>query len=364
MTASRPRRKTHARVGAAHGSHAAVRDYSAPVSASTDDDSETVNDNNVQSAAPSGKPRRVTNPDDSGSTRRNARGKKSAGDNGKASHKSGKQKKDGKASRLADLTLNDVLHAIRPRVMLKKNMIKYGVMLAVMAVICICVDSFLPEYNTWVNILRTFLAVIAAVPAFFLGYGVCIRQSIANERRFNDEIDKLAAEEGIDPDKARLTEDGDELVYTPYRLRYSYNTRLKQSIIFVAVLACIAIVTSFSHVYTITAAFVLAAIAGCVCYCRLTNTEKFYRDNDIPDPRDIRMEEIKKDRELTQKALIEMRQKELLEEKDERDREREETKQALFGSTRNNNAARADKESSDDDELAETDALADLLQED
>lgn len=267
-----------------------------------------------------------------------------------------KPDKESRSERLANLSLGGVIKIIRGKGSGRGTMTRYAVMVGIMFVVCVCVDLFLPKYNTWMNIVRTILAVIAAVPVFMTGYGIAIRQSVSNEKRFNDEIDREAAEDGVDPDKARENDTEGLLKYQPYRLRYSYSTRLKQALIVGAILASLAILTSFSPVYTFVAACVLAGIFGCVCYCRPTHVEKFYRDNDMQDPRDVRMEEIKRQREITQKALIEIRQHELMDEKEEREERRRLTGETLFGSAHRNN-----RRTNDDLDDEDTDALADEL---
>lgn len=264
-----------------------------------------------------------------------------------------------KSEKLVNISLGGIIKIIRGKVSGRGMMTKYAIMVGVMFAVCVCVDLFLPKYNTWMNIVRTILAVITAVPVFMTGYGIAIRQSVSNEKRFNDEIDREAAEDGVDPDKARENDTEGLLKYQPYRLRYSYSTRLKQALIIGAVLAALAILTSFSPVYTFVAACVLAGIFGCVCYCRPTHVEKFYRDNDMQDPRDVRMEEIKRQREITQKALIEIRQQELMDEKEEREERRRLTGETLFGSARRNN-----RRAMDDADNEDTDALADELMRD
>jgi hypothetical protein len=166
--------------------------------------------------------------------------------------------------------------------------------LVVLSIVVTCIDVFLPHITLW-NYVRAFLAVVLSIPVFALGYMVAYKQSEANRKK--------------------AEEQGEE--YVLYRLRFSPNKRMQQSIILGAILVAIVIVSSFTALYTFCAGIVLASAYGIAAYCRLTEDEKDRKDKGLDDPRDVFEEDQKKDDELTQKALIEIRKEELLKQQEE-----------------------------------------------
>jgi protein-S-isoprenylcysteine O-methyltransferase Ste14 len=173
----------------------------------------------------------------------------------------------------------------------------------VLSVASVLIDVFLPHIALW-NYTRAFVALVLSVPIFSLGYLIGLRQSDANKRK---------AEESDD--------EADE--YVEWRLRYSPNKRIQQSLMVGGVLAAVVIVSSFSALYTVCAGFVLAGIYAIVAYCRLTDDEKDLKEKGLDDPRDVFEQQIKKDNELTQAALVEIRKEELLKEQEAREKEEE-----------------------------------------
>lgn len=187
------------------------------------------------------------------------------------------------------MTLEEVLEKIKTFYKKKSNVKLMFIALAVVVILACAVDIFLPKHSSVFNIIRTVMAFIGAFPMFLTAYYVALKQH-----------DVYVAK----------AEENDEL-YNDYRLRYTASTRLKQAIIFCSVLAAIAMMTSFSPIYTIAASVVLAGIFASVVYCRMTPKEQYYRDNDLPDPRDVALDELEKDRKLTRDAMIELRKDEI-----------------------------------------------------
>lgn len=187
------------------------------------------------------------------------------------------------------MTLEELIVKIRSIFDDTAKMKKIFFALAILTVISCAVDVLLPKHSIIFNLIRTVLAFANAIPLFLSCYYVACRQHDAYVKK---------------------AEENDELYYD-YRLRYTAATRLKQGIIFCAVLAAIAMMTSFSPIYTVAASSVMAGIFATVLYCRMTEKERFYKENDMPDPRDIAMEKIENDRKLTREALISLRKEEI-----------------------------------------------------
>lgn len=153
----------------------------------------------------------------------------------------------------------------------------------------VCVDVFLHMDGIWMTMVRTLLAVVTALPLFVIGYELAWRQHDANQEKAD--------------------EDGER--YISYRFRYSASQRLRQSLIFFAVLVLIAIITSYTPVYTIGASIIITGMLGIAAYCRLTDDEKFLRDHDMPDLRDVMEEADRMDNEMTNEAERELRREEI-----------------------------------------------------
>lgn len=136
---------------------------------------------------------------------------------------------------------------------------------------------------------KTVLAVVTAIPIFIAGYEIACKQHDANITKADDN----------DED------------YFAYRLRYSPSQRLRQSLVFGAVLVLIAIITSYTPVYTVGAAVVVAGVAAIIAYCRLTEDEKILKEQDLPDPRDVMDAADEMDRQITEDAQKELRREEI-----------------------------------------------------
>lgn len=159
----------------------------------------------------------------------------------------------------------------------------------VMIVADMTVDLLLPTDKLWMNIIRTILVLISSYPFFCFGYCVAMRQHDANVQKY--------AETGVD--------------YVDYRLRYSPTMRMRQSAVFGAILAVLAIITSYSAIYTFVGGVVVASLIGIAGYCRYTEDEKTLRDYDVPDPRDVMDDLDRADRELDKAARDEIRKEEI-----------------------------------------------------
>lgn len=153
----------------------------------------------------------------------------------------------------------------------------------------LAVDLMLPTDKLWMNAIRTVLVLVSSYPFFCFGYSVVMRQHGANVAKY--------AETGVD--------------YVDYRLRYSPSMRMRQSAIAGAVLAVLAIITSYSAIYTFVGGVVVASLIGIAAYCRYTPDEKVLRDYDVPDPRDVMDDLDRADRELDKAARAEIREEEI-----------------------------------------------------
>lgn len=154
-----------------------------------------------------------------------------------------------------------------------------------LSIVVIVLDVFLP-LDWWVsNYIRAFAAIVLAVPMFISGYLLALRQH--------------------DGRVARADENGTD--YVAFRLRYSYRSRVQQSLIAGSVLALLAIITSYTHIYTLSAAIILAAAYGIVLYCRLTPDEKTLKKYGVPDPRDVMDERDRIVEELEKEARAEVK---------------------------------------------------------
>lgn len=171
----------------------------------------------------------------------------------------------------------------------------------------ITVDLLLPTNKIWMNCIRTVLAVISAYPFFCFGYSIIMRQHDGNVA------------------KARSMEED----YVDYRLRYSPSMRMRQSAVFAAFLALLAIISSYTAIYTLSAGVIIASVFGILGYCRLSNDEMVLQKAQVPDPRDV-MEAIDKAeaeinkaaREELKKSMVEERKKQM--ESDDLDDEEDE----------------------------------------
>lgn len=156
----------------------------------------------------------------------------------------------------------------------------------------ITVDLLLPTNKIWMNCIRTMLALISSYPFFCFGYSIIMRQHDGNvsKARANDED------------------------YVDYRLRYSPAMRMRQSAVFAAFLALLAIVSSYTAIYTLSAGVIIASVFGILGYCRLSDDEMVLQKAQVPDPRDV-MEAIDKAEDEINKAAREELKKSMVEER-------------------------------------------------
>jgi hypothetical protein len=172
-----------------------------------------------------------------------------------------------------------------------KTLLPITIILSVVLVIVdVVLDLFLPD-QWYANYVRSVAAILTAIPMFSFGYVIVLRQH--------------------DGQVAKAIEAGEE--YLELRLRYSSRRRFQHSVIAGSVLALLAIVTSYTKIYTATASVILAAVFGLILYCRLTEDEKVLRKYDVPDPRDVLDDRIASERKIEEEASIELKKDELRE---------------------------------------------------
>lgn len=150
-----------------------------------------------------------------------------------------------------------------------KNRTKYLTVCVVVSIISIIFslvfDRMITNHEWYWNMLRTLIAVIGAIPTFLIAHYVTSLQSEANKLKAkNNDVD-----------------------YLEYRLRYSPATRMKQSAIVGSIIILIAIITSYTTVYTLCGMLAIIGFISTIFYCRLTPDEKILRQYEVPDPRDI-----------------------------------------------------------------------------
>lgn len=150
-----------------------------------------------------------------------------------------------------------------------KNRTKYLTTYIIVSIISIVFslifDRMVTNHEWYWNMLRTLIAVIGAVPTFLIAHYVTSLQSNANKLKAkNNDVD-----------------------YLEYRLRYSPATRMKQSAIVGSIIILLAIITSYTTVYTLCGMLAIIGFISIIFYCRLTPDEKILRQYEVPDPRDI-----------------------------------------------------------------------------
>lgn len=150
-----------------------------------------------------------------------------------------------------------------------KNRTKYLTVCVIVSIISIVFslifDRMVTNHEWYWNMLRTLIAVIGAVPTFLIAHYVTSLQSDANKLKAkNNDVD-----------------------YLEYRLRYSPATRMKQSAIIGSIIILIAIITSYTSIYTLCGMLSIIGFISITFYCRLTPDEKILRQYEVPDPRDI-----------------------------------------------------------------------------
>lgn len=150
-----------------------------------------------------------------------------------------------------------------------KNRTKYLTVCVVVSIISIVFslifDRMITNHEWYWNMLRTLIAVIGAIPTFLVAHYVTTLQSEAN---------KLKAK-------------SNDVDYLEYRLRYSPATRMKQSAIVGSIIILLAIITSYTSIYTLCGMLSIIGFISITFYCRLTPDEKILRQYEVPDPRDI-----------------------------------------------------------------------------
>lgn len=150
-----------------------------------------------------------------------------------------------------------------------KNRTKYLTVCVIVSIISIVFslifDRMVTNHEWYFNMLRTLIAVVGAVPTFLIAHYVTSLQSNAN---------KLKAK-------------SNDVDYLEYRLRYSPATRMKQSAIIGSIIILIAIITSYTSIYTLCGMLSIIGFISITFYCRLTPDEKILRQYEVPDPRDI-----------------------------------------------------------------------------
>lgn len=150
-----------------------------------------------------------------------------------------------------------------------KNRNKYLTVCIIVSIISIVFslifDRMVTNHEWYFNMLRTLIAVIGAIPTFLIAHYVTSLQSDANKLKAkNNDVD-----------------------YLEYRLRYSPATRMKQSAIIGSIIILIAIITSYTSIYTLCGMLSIIGFISITFYCRLTPDEKILRQYEVPDPRDI-----------------------------------------------------------------------------
>ena len=146
-----------------------------------------------------------------------------------------------------------------------KYLTTYIIVSIISIVFSLIFDRMVTNHEWYFNMLRTLIAVIGAVPTFLVVHYVTSLQSNANKLRAkNNDVD-----------------------YLEYRLRYSPATRMKQSAIVGSIIILLAIITSYTTVYTLCGMFSIIGFISIIFYCRLTPDEKILRQYEVPDPRDI-----------------------------------------------------------------------------
>lgn len=150
-----------------------------------------------------------------------------------------------------------------------KNRNKYLTIYIIVSIISIVFslvfDRMITNHEWYWNMLRTLIAVIGAIPTFLIAHYVTSLQGEANKLKAkNNDVD-----------------------YLEYRLRYSPATRMKQSAIVGSIIILLAIITSYTTVYTLCGMLAIIGFISIIFYCRLTPDEKILRQYEVPDPRDI-----------------------------------------------------------------------------
>jgi hypothetical protein len=160
-----------------------------------------------------------------------------------------------------------------------------SIITGVLFIIDIIADVTLGSGKNWANYIRCVLALLTAVPLFSTGYMIALKQH-------DGQVEK-AIDTGTE--------------YVEWRLRFSYRKRLQHSIIVGACLALLGIITSYTRVYTISAAVILAGGFALIVYCRLTNDERTLKNYGVPDPRDVLDDSEEAEAQLADEAKQELK---------------------------------------------------------
>lgn len=156
--------------------------------------------------------------------------------------------------------IQSLLDRVRSIIADDKGLVGSIIAIVVLAAVSVAVDMLAPE-TTWFHYLRAVLALALSAPLFVGGYFLADKQHQANVRKAD--------------------EDGD--VYIPFKSRYLPSQRQNQSIVVVGVMLAIAIVSSFTALYTVGAAVVLATSYAVVAYCSMSDEERELKDIGIDD---------------------------------------------------------------------------------
>jgi hypothetical protein len=156
--------------------------------------------------------------------------------------------------------IQSLLDRVRSIIADDKGLVGSIIAIVVLAAVSVAVDMLAPE-TTWFHYLRAVLALALSAPLFVGGYFLADKQHQANVRKAD--------------------EDGD--VYIPFKSRYLPSQRQNQSIVVVGVMLAIIIVSSFTALYTVGAAVVLATSYAMVAYCSLSDEERELKDIGVDD---------------------------------------------------------------------------------
>lgn len=144
--------------------------------------------------------------------------------------------------------------------------------LATLAAIIIgaLLDTLLP-FESWANIIRSFVLIPSAVSIFVFGYSISL---LLHYRKIQQNPE-----------------------WTPFRMRMSPTWRNRFSIVIGALMFVLIYANGFSVGYTFISSVFVAITIGLFAFMRTTQAEKARSEFDIPDARDINYD--KKFNELT-----------------------------------------------------------------
>lgn len=156
----------------------------------------------------------------------------------------------------------------------KKFFTVSGILLALLLIVNICVDSFIP-FQRWWMILRSFLAIPTTIVLFSLGYALFLMRQ-----------------------KSKFEQDRD---WVPLRLQVSLSNRRRLAIVGAAFIIVFAYGTSKNHFYTSLSSVWLALVVALLAFIRPTKEEQFREELGIPDMRDIEVRRLQKEQKQRKK---------------------------------------------------------------